>query len=802
MGKVYSFLISVFLLLCTTFLYAQNVGVGTSTPAEKLDVVGGVKIGHSTGSNAGTIRYNPTTNKFEGRDHISWKEFGGGGEDDWTKVGETPVANDAYDIYHSGNVGIGTAIPLTKLHVKGLGAIAIRAETANDSLFAIDAVNTTGIAIKARTSSNTKPAFYALSQSGLAIKAETMSDTMPAIWAVSDSSFAIKAETNSDEWAAIHALQEDSAGYALMAVNKRTALGLEGGNAAFFLGDLNMQGSVRNTGSLFGGSVAVNDGLTVGLVAGSTCLYTNAEERDFGQTLPPFSVVIDKASTDGLISAVYLNNLLNTGFLGDCRTITGVDLESTLWDFGIFPLQADFFLRGVYMGSVIYESAKIDNNSPYPNSPPLVTWWDGDGGHYSTWTFSKTTWNGTDPDGINWNVDMEVTNIYEADDDTWVSYAGKIYYNWGDTSSAPPYAAFGEIRASGAIYSHSTDEVGDVAEFFKVQKRLRAPEPGDIVSISKDIPNTFVLTNTPNDPLIAGVISENPSIYLNSPDAGEPVALTGRVKVKVNAEGGKIAVGDAITSSSVEGVGMKGKDGSLIIGYALEAFDASRTDAGKIWILLSRTQTPESSTLKIVQGKNFELGGVMISGAQQVTPKQKTVFVPWGTQASAKLPADVEFDDLVIDVTPYGGKASLVISGVNKEGFEVEVRGKSDGFKGFYYKVEIVSTEMEQPEESVAAAVPAVNKYASREDQLADVRLYYEKGQAICTELMEKSGKSLLDRPNGLSSADEVKKFKMGVIESWKKADAELYKELRAANKQLSEAMAGDFSLIREVRGQ
>ena len=49
-----------------------------------------------------------------------------------------------------------------------------------------------------------------------------------------------------------------------------------------------------------------------------------------------------------------------------------------------------------------------------------------------------------------------------------------------------------------------------------------------------------------------------------------PVALNGRVPVRVNMEGGPIAIGDAITLSSEPGVGTRATTSSLMVGIALE----------------------------------------------------------------------------------------------------------------------------------------------------------------------------------------------------------------------------------------
>lgn len=775
MAKLYTSLLFPFLLAITPALYAQNVGIGTSNPVEKLEVVGAIKIGTTTGNYAGTIRYNPTTNKFEGRDNTGWKEFGGSGTDDWTKVGETPNATDADEIFHTGNVGIGTSVPLAKLHVKGLGNRAIRAETSNstDTIAAINAINTIGIAVRV--------------QSGSA--------ALPAIWALSDSSTAFKAVTKSWKFAAMEALNKDSAGYALKVFNEYSLdtvsgnlVPTEAGNAALFMGDVNLQGALRNSdNALYGGSVAINDGLTVGSIAGATCITSNSATKIFNYVIGGFQFFAGTSPT-------YSNN--PTGFSGDCRKVTGFVYESTFFDFEGFPINVDLFVRNQFVLKINHPDAKLSNNPPVPGNPPLVSTWSADGGWYSKWTTgSLNYWNNTDPSGTNWFV--HCVN-YGSDTDYWESYKGTISYNWGNSTTAPPYAAFGDIRASGAIYSHSVNELGDIAEFFRVEKKARQPEPGDIVSISSENPQSFVLAAKPNDPLVAGVISENPSIYLNSPDEGEPIALTGRVKVKVNLEGGKIAVGDPITSSSMEGVGMKAGSHGMILGHALESFDGSRTDVGKIWILISRTNITTTPGIKIVQGKDFNLGGIMVSGAQKVKKQESSVFVQWDSKIRTSMPDDVEFDDLVIDVTPFGGSAELAVTQVNKDGFAVAVSSKSEAFEGFYYKAEIVSAALYTEDVATASEVQTGSN-VTLEEQAAKAKEIYTKWNGVAEQLIKKSGRSLKDMPAGMNNAEQIKKFKLSVMESWKKADAALYAEYRSLQSRLGAAINGDPYIMRKI---
>lgn len=93
----------------------QGVGVDVSNPLEKLDVNGAIKVRTDINNaptlpagGAGTIRFR--SGVFEGWDGTQWLTFGAG-DLDWTVVG-----NNQYSAV-SGNVGIGTNSPNTKLHI-------------------------------------------------------------------------------------------------------------------------------------------------------------------------------------------------------------------------------------------------------------------------------------------------------------------------------------------------------------------------------------------------------------------------------------------------------------------------------------------------------------------------------------------------------------------------------------------------------------------------------------------------------------------------------------------------------------
>ncbi|MFS8158633.1 MAG: hypothetical protein ACMG6E_00200, partial [Candidatus Roizmanbacteria bacterium] len=83
--------------------------------------------------------------------------------------------------------------------------------------------------------------------------------------------------------------------------------------------------------------------------------------------------------------------------------------------------------------------------------------------------------------------------------------------------------------------------------------------------------NDIKRTTKAYDNLAFGVIATKPGIILDDEKSYEKVnvALKGRVPVLVTTENGPIHIGDAITSSSKPGVGMKATKSGRILGYAM-----------------------------------------------------------------------------------------------------------------------------------------------------------------------------------------------------------------------------------------
>lgn len=110
-----------------------------------------------------------------------------------------------------------------------------------------------------------------------------------------------------------------------------------------------------------------------------------------------------------------------------------------------------------------------------------------------------------------------------------------------------------------------------------------AAKDGSIISSSA---NGYVLSNVPYDPSIYGVITENPSVFIeniNLPDT-MPVITSGKAYVQISTLNGPIQVNDFVTSSEIPGVAQKATINGFIIGTALENY--AEVDSNKIGKIL------------------------------------------------------------------------------------------------------------------------------------------------------------------------------------------------------------------------
>lgn len=108
----------ILLLLCYVSS-AQNVGVGTSSPNQKLEVAGWIELGNQTEGvtgTAGAIRYHSVSKTIQYFDGSTWIDLltaSGAGDNDWTISGSNMYNANA------GSIGIGTTTYTEKLNIGG-----------------------------------------------------------------------------------------------------------------------------------------------------------------------------------------------------------------------------------------------------------------------------------------------------------------------------------------------------------------------------------------------------------------------------------------------------------------------------------------------------------------------------------------------------------------------------------------------------------------------------------------------------------------------------------------------------------
>lgn len=146
----------------------------------------------------------------------------------------------------------------------------------------------------------------------------------------------------------------------------------------------------------------------------------------------------------------------------------------------------------------------------------------------------------------------------------------------------------GDLTVAGNIAA----KYQDVAEWVESSQLLSA---GTVVVLDHTKSNQVIASSQAYDTRVAGVISAQPGITLGEKgDSKVLVATTGRVKVRVDATGGPIQVGDLLVTSEIEGVAKKSEPLNLggaqihrpgtLLGKALEPLAQGQ---GEILVLLS-----------------------------------------------------------------------------------------------------------------------------------------------------------------------------------------------------------------------
>lgn len=149
------------------------------------------------------------------------------------------------------------------------------------------------------------------------------------------------------------------------------------------------------------------------------------------------------------------------------------------------------------------------------------------------------------------------------------------------------------IRTNGTwkvIGAPGTANGADLAEWIPFTGEK--PQQGEVLSVANQSVKVK-RTDKAYDPRVIGVVTTDPHTVMGEEtEDSVPIALAGRVPVKVTTENGPIQPGDYLTSSSQPGVAMKATKSGQVIGQALDSYD--KEGIGKI-ILMVGTSYYESS---------------------------------------------------------------------------------------------------------------------------------------------------------------------------------------------------------------
>ncbi len=149
--------------------------------------------------------------------------------------------------------------------------------------------------------------------------------------------------------------------------------------------------------------------------------------------------------------------------------------------------------------------------------------------------------------------------------------AGNFQVQFAQSTAAA--ASFPVIKKGSTLF-YTPTAGADLAETYFTNDMSIAP--GDVVSIDPALHTGVKKSTSAYDKNTLGIISTNPGLLLGEGGGSGvpvPVALAGRVPVKVSAENGAILPGDLLTSSSIPGVAMKATKAGLVIGQALTPFE-------------------------------------------------------------------------------------------------------------------------------------------------------------------------------------------------------------------------------------
>ena len=198
----------------------------------------------------------------------------------------------------------------------------------------------------------------------------------------------------------------------------------------------------------------------------------------------------------------------------------------------------------------------------------------------------------TTGDGVVACTDTIVGTITSAmTSDIIQSSASVVFVHAPATTNKVAYTVCSSVDTVGSgsipridITLYEINNAADLAEVYATNDTTLVS--GDVVSIDSTLAAGVKRSSMAYDRELVGVVSTKPALVMGGRNSegvtGVPVALSGRIPVKVSTENGRVKAGDLLTSSNIPGVAMKAMKAGKIIGQALQDFNYPDGEVGLI----------------------------------------------------------------------------------------------------------------------------------------------------------------------------------------------------------------------------
>jgi hypothetical protein len=185
---------------------------------------------------------------------------------------------------------------------------------------------------------------------------------------------------------------------------------------------------------------------------------------------------------------------------------------------------------------------------------------------------------------VNNTINADVNVPFNVRIEGWITTnsAGNVQLQWAPNTSGSLTVLAGSSMQAQRVQGADLAEI-----YYTSDPSIKA---GEIVSLTGTGVSQVKKSNSEYATDSLGIVSTKPGQVLGESDGQGflvPVALTGRVPLKVTANNGIIKPGDQITTSNIEGIGMLATKSGRVVGKALTGFAPENlNDQGEVVVFI------------------------------------------------------------------------------------------------------------------------------------------------------------------------------------------------------------------------